>query len=52
MEELNFEEIRKNIRAIRLECRYTQEYIADLIDMNVKSVKGTPKSALLQKKND
>ena len=31
MKELNFEEIGKNIRAIRLEHHYTQEYIAEKI---------------------
>ena len=38
MEELNFEEIGKNIRAIRLERHYTQEYIADRIGVNVSHI--------------
>lgn len=38
MEELNFEEIEKNIRAIRLERHYTQEYIADRIGVNVSHI--------------
>ena len=35
MEELNFEEIGKNIRTSRLERHYTQEYIANKIGVNV-----------------
>ena len=38
MQELNFEEIGKNIRASRIEQHYTQEYIADRIGVNVSHI--------------
>ena len=38
MQELNFEEIGKNIRASRIEQHYTQEYIADKIGVNVSHI--------------
>lgn len=38
MEELNFKEIGKNIRAIRLERHYTQEYIAEKVGVNVSHI--------------
>ena len=38
MQELNFEEIGKNIRASRIEQHYTQEYIADRIGVNVTHI--------------
>ena len=38
MKELNFEEIGKHIRAIRIERHYTQEYIANMIGVNVSHI--------------
>ncbi len=38
MQELNFEEIGKNIHASRIEQHYTQEYIADRIGVNVSHI--------------
>ena len=38
MQELNFEEIGKDIRASRIEQHYTQEYIADKIGVNVSHI--------------
>ena len=38
MEELNFEEIGKNIRTSRLERHYTQEYITNKIGVNVSHI--------------
>ncbi len=38
MQELNFEEIGRNIRACRIEQHYTQEYIANKIGVNVSHI--------------
>lgn len=38
MQELNFEEIGKNIRDSRIQRHYTQEYIANKIGVNVSHI--------------
>ena len=38
MPDLNFEEIGKILRASRIEQHYTQEYVADQIDVNVSHI--------------
>ena len=38
MQDLNFEEIGKILRASRIEQHYTQEYVADQIDVNVSHI--------------
>ncbi len=38
MQELNFEEIGKNIRDTRIQRHYTQEYIANKIGVNVSHI--------------
>lgn len=38
MQDLNFEEIGKILRASRIEHHYTQEYVADQIDVNVSHI--------------
>ena len=38
MQDLNFEEIGKILRASRIEQHYTQEYVADHIDVNVSHI--------------
>ncbi len=37
-QELNFEQIGKNIRAARIQKNLTQEYLADTIDVNVSHI--------------
>lgn len=37
-QELNFEQIGKNIRATRIQKNLTQEYLADTIDVNVSHI--------------
>ena len=38
MKELNFERIGKKIKEVRLEKKLTQEYIADIVDVNTSHI--------------